>query len=52
MVARDTVVVEVGSDGGAVNAQLGSELVDGGASSVGHNEVDDGGGGEASLGRV
>ena len=51
-VARDTLAVEVGGDGGAMDAELGGELVDGGACSVGIKKVVEVGGGEASLGRV
>ena len=48
----DVVVVEVGGDGGAVDAVADGELVDGGAGLVGGDEVVDVGGGEASLGGV
>ena len=51
-VARHTVAVEVAGDSGSVDTEFGSQLADGGAGLVGLNEVDDGGGGEASLGRV
>jgi hypothetical protein len=51
-VARDTVAVEVACHGGAVDAELDGELVDGGAGPVCLNEVVDVGGGQASLGRV
>ena len=49
---RDLMAVEVSRDRGAVDAELGSELVDGGACSVGIKEVVELGGGETSLGRV
>jgi hypothetical protein len=52
VVARDLVAVEVGGDGGAVDAVVGWELAEGGAGLVGRDEVVDCGGGEASLGRV
>jgi hypothetical protein len=51
-VARDLVAVEVGGDRGPVDAELGSEMPDRGAGSVGRDEVVDIGGGEPSLGRV
>ena len=51
-VARDAVAVEVAGHGGSVDAELDGELVDGGASLVGANEVVEVGGGETSLGRV
>jgi hypothetical protein len=51
-VARYTFAVEVFADGGAMDAEVGSELVDRGAVLVGRDEVVDLGGGEASLWRV
>lgn len=50
--AWNTVAVEVAGNGGAVDTELGRELADRGASSIGLDEVVDVGGGEASLGRV
>jgi hypothetical protein len=49
---QDVVSVEVGTDGGAVDAEVGCELASGGACLVRRDEVGDGGGGEAALGRV
>jgi len=51
-VVRDTVAVEVAGHGGSVDAELDGELGEGGADLVGLNAVDDGGGGEAPLGRA
>jgi hypothetical protein len=51
-VARDTAAVQVAGDGGSVDAELDGESADGGACLIGLDEVDDGGRGEASLGRV
>ena len=52
LVSWNVVAVEVGGDGGAMDAVQGGELADGGAGSVGGDEVVDVGGGEASLGGV
>ena len=52
VVARHTVAVEVGGDGRAVDAELGSQPADRGAGTLSRDEVVDGGGGEALLGRV
>ena len=46
------MAVEVAGDCGAVDAEVCSELADGGAVSVGRNEFVDVVGGEASLGGV
>lgn len=51
-VAGGAVAVEVGGDGGAVDAEVGSELADRGACLVGHDEFVDVGTGEAPLGGV
>ena len=52
VVASDTVTVEVAGHGGAVDAELGGELADGGAGLRRRDQVVDVGGGEASLGSV
>ncbi len=46
------MAVEVAGHGGSVDAELDCQLADGGPGPVGLHEVRDGGGGEASLGRV
>ena len=50
--ARDTQAVEVGGDGGSMDAEIDGELADGGAGLIRRDQVVDVGGGEASLGRV
>ena len=51
-VARDAAAVQVAGDGGSVEPDRDCERADARPSLVGLNEVHDGRGGEASLGRV
>ena len=50
--SRDPVTVEVAGHGGSVETELDGKLADCCAGPIGLDDVDDHGGGEASLGRV